>query len=301
MTITAIVLVVVSAIMHASWNIFSKSQSPTIGFFQLATLGTIFWFSPVFFLTLDLIVKIPLVLWGILLIAGLFQAIYYTGLASAYARGALSITYPLARSLPLLFVMALTCAAGRGGELSSVAIVGMSAIIAGAVILPMNSIKDFHVSNYFNASCAFATMAAVGTAGYSFVDDIGMNMLKLVQHDAAGWTRALLYLLLECVFTAFWLQIIMLFTSHTRAEFQANWRSLLKPGLIAGLAIGVTYGLILLAMTHAQNVSYIVGLRQLSIPIGTMMGVVILKEQGSLLRFIGVTVLFIGLVLVSVG
>lgn len=301
MTIAAAVLVIVSAIMHASWNLFSKSQSPTIGFFQLATLATVFWFSPIFFMTANLIVKIPLALWGILLVAGLFQAIYYTGLAGAYARGALSIAYPLARSFPLLFVTALTFAVGRGGDLSPLAIVGMIAIVAGAFILPMNSIRDFKLANYLNASCAFAMVAAVGTAGYSFVDDIGMNILKLIPNDASGWMRALLYLVLECLFTAFWLQVLMLFTKVSTAQFRNNWRRLLKPALLAGFGIGATYGIILLAMTHAKNVSYVVGLRQLSIPLGAMMGVFILKEKSSTPLFIGVGILFMGLVLVAVG
>ena len=301
MTITAAILVIISACMHASWNLFSKSQSPTIGFFQLATLGTVFWFSPILFMTTDLIAEISFSLWGILLVAGLFQAIYYTGLASAYARGALSIAYPLARSLPLLFVVALTFAAGRGSDLSSMAIMGTIAIVTGALILPMNSINDFKLSNYLNASCAFAILAALGTAGYSFVDDIGMNMLKLIPNDAEGWVRALLYLVLECIFTALWLLLLMLFTKESTAHFRANWRRLLKPALLAGLAIGATYGIILLAMTHAKNVSYVVGLRQLSIPIGTILGVFLLKEKGSLPRFIGVGILFIGLVLVAMG
>ncbi len=301
MTVTAAVLVIISAVMHASWNLFSKSLSPTIGFFQLATLATVFWFSPIFFMTAPLVIKMPLALWGILLVAGLFQAIYYIGLASAYARGALSIAYPLARSFPLLFVTALTFAVGRGNELSSLAILGIMAIVIGALILPMNSLRDFKFTNYLNASCAFAIVAAAGTAGYSFVDDIGMNMLKLVPNDAAGWRRAFLYLLLECVFTAFWLQIIMLFTKKSTARFRASWRLLLKPALLAGLAIGATYGIILLAMTLAKNVSYVVALRQLSIPLGTMMGVLILGEKGSLMRFIGVGILFIGLVLVAAG
>jgi drug/metabolite transporter (DMT)-like permease len=178
---------------------------------------------------------------------------------------------------------------------------GMAAIVTGAFILPMNSKKDFKFSNYYNASCAFAIVAAIGTTGYSFVDDIGMNMLKIVPNPAPGWIRALLYLLLECLFTAFWLQIIMLLTPQASAKFRAGWRHLVKPGLIAGLAIGTTYGIVLLAMTHTQNVSYIVALRQLSIPIGTLLGVVILKEQGSWPRFVGVTILFLGLVLVAVG
>lgn len=301
MTATAVILVIISALMHAGWNLFSKAQSPTIGFFQLATLGTLFWFSPIFLVTTDLIVQIPLALWGILIVAGLFQAIYYVGLASAYANGALSIAYPLARSLPLLFIVVLTCTVGRGIALSFWEMFGMAAIVTGAFILPMNSKKDFKFSNYYNASCAFAIVAAIGTTGYSFVDDIGMNMLKIVSNPSPGWIRALLYLLLECLFTAFWLQIIMLLTPQATAKFRAGWRRLVKPGLIAGLAIGATYGIVLLAMTHTQNVSYIVALRQLSIPIGTLLGVVILKEQGSWPRFVGVTILFLGLVLVAVG
>ena len=79
MTITAAILVIISACMHAGWNLFSKSQSPTIGFFQLATLGTVFWFSPVLIMTAGLIVKIPFSLWGILLVAGLFQMIATMG------------------------------------------------------------------------------------------------------------------------------------------------------------------------------------------------------------------------------
>ena len=301
MTLTAAFLVIISACMHASWNVFSKSQSPTIGFFQIATLGTVFWFSPIFFMTPDLIARISLSLWGILLVAGLFQALYYTGLASSYARGALSIAYPLARSFPLLIVVALTFAVGRGSDLSAWAILGSIAIVIGALILPMNSFGDVKLSNYLNLSCAFAVIAAVGTAGYSFVDDIGMNMIKSLPSEAAGWERALLYLVLECIFTAFWLQALMLFTEKSTAHFYANWRHLLKPALLAGFAIGATYGIILLAMTHAKNVSYVIGLRQLSIPIGTILGVLLLKEKGSFPRFLGVGIIFIGLVLVALG
>jgi len=301
MTITAAVLVIISAIMHASWNIFSKSHSPTIDFFQLATLGTLFWFSPIFLLTSDLLAGMSLELWGILFVAGLFQAMYYTGLAGAYAHGALSIAYPLARSLPLLFVTAMTFAAGRGGDLSLLAILGICAIVAGAIILPMNDFKDFSLKNYFNTSCGFAVLAAAGTAGYSFVDDIGMNMIKHIPNQADSWMRAFLYLVLECLFTVFWLQLILIFTKASTAKFRQNQWDSIKPALLAGLAIGATYGIILLAMTHAKNISYVVGLRQLSIPLGTIMGLLILKEKSSWPRIIGVIILFTGLFFVAVG
>jgi len=301
MTLTAALLVVLSASMHAGWNLFSKKRSPTIGFFLLATLGTIVWFSPVFFTTGDLMLRMPLSLWGILAAAGFFQAIYYTGLAGAYARGALAIAYPLARSLPVVIVVMLTFVAGRGDELSASALFGIAAVVAGAIILPMNNFRDLRISNYLNGSCALALVAAVGTAGYSYLDDIGMNMLKLLPGDAAGWMRALLYLVLECIFTAVWLLVFMAFSRESVRYIRAHGRTLLGPGLMTGLAIGATYGIILLAMTHAVNVSYVVGLRQLSIPVGALLGIMLLGEKGSVPRYVGIAVIFSGLVLVALG
>ncbi len=301
MTVTATLLVILSASIHAGWNLFSKSRSPTIGFFTLATWGTILWFSPVLLITWKLIPAISFTLWTILLGAGFFQAVYYTGLARAYERGALSIAYPLARSLPLLILLALTFAIGRGEDLSVSAVIGILAIVIGAVILPMNHFRDFRIHHYNNPSCACAVVAAIGTAGYSFADDIGMHLLKQVSGSAEDWARALLYLILECVFTVFWLHLLMLFDVRSADALKNDRHRLLKPALLTGLAIGATYGIILLAMTHAVNVSYVIGLRQLSIPIGTLLGVLLLKEKGSLPRFIGVGILFIGLFLVATG
>ncbi len=301
MTFAAALLVVFSAFFHAGWNMFSKSQSPTAGFFLLASWGTVFWFAPVFFLTRELLPILPSSLWIKLLIAGFFQAVYYVGLAGAYTRGALSIAYPLARSLPLFFLVALAFLTGQGRNFSVAGLAGLGTIAGGAFILPMNSFRDFRLANYCNPSCAFALVAAVGTAGYSFVDDMGMNVIKSLPDASADWARAMLYLVLESVFTALWLHVLILLSKKSRVEFKAGRKALVKPSFQAGLAIGATYGLVLLAMTQATNVSYVVGLRQLSIPIGTLLGIVVLKEKGSLPRYVGAGLLFLGVLLVLLG
>ncbi len=111
MSAAATVLVLLSAFLHAGWNIFSKKHSPTAGFFALASWGTVCCFSPVLFWTTDILPLLWSVIWWKLLLAGFFQAVYYLGLAGAYQRGALSIAYPLARAFPLciLVVLALRC------------------------------------------------------------------------------------------------------------------------------------------------------------------------------------------------
>lgn len=298
MTFAAVLLVIFSAFTHAGWNMFSKSQSPSAGFFLLASWGTVFWFAPVFFLTRELLPIIPAGIWIKLLFAGFFQAVYYVGLAGAYRKGALSIAYPLARSFPLFFLVLLACLTGQGRDFSVVGLTGLGAIVGGAFILPMNSFRDFRLANYCNPSCALALVAAVGTAGYSFVDDMAMNAIKILPDASADWARAVLYLVLESALTALWLHVLLLFGKNSRAQFRKDSKRLFKPAFQAGLAIGVTYGLVLLAMTQATNVSYVVGLRQLSIPIGTFLGIVVLKEKGSRPRYIGAGLLFLGLLLI---
>ncbi len=301
MNLTAILLVITSACMHAGWNFFSKKQSPSIVFFLLASLGTIVWFSPVLVWGAELISSMDSTLWIILWTAGLFQAVYYAGLAGAYMHGAFSIAYPLARTLALLFVVMLTFVTGRGTELSFYALTGILAIMVGAIILPMNSFRDFRLLNYLNPSCLFAVMAAAGTAGYSFIDDIGMENINSLSADMPELGRALVYLQLECITTVAWLSLFQLYTTKKKKSCGTNWRSMIRPAFFTGLAIGATYGIVLLAMSYSVNVSYVVALRQLSIPIGALLGIFLLREFAPLTRYLGVGILFIGLILVAVG
>ncbi|MCY3759412.1 MAG: drug/metabolite transporter, partial [Acidobacteria bacterium] len=59
--------------------------------------------------------------------------------------------------------------------------------------------------------------------------------------------------------------------------------------------------LILAAMTWSHNVSYVVAFRQISIPLGALLGIFWLKEPLPLPKAIGLLILLIGLILVAVG
>lgn len=301
MDTTAIFLVLLSACMHAGWNFFSKSNSPTLGFFLLSTAGTCICFSPIIFFTYDLLPAMNRNLWGTLLIASFFHATYLTGLAGAYARGALSIAYPLARSLPLLLVTGITFLMGKGGELSLWATLGICAIIIGAFVLPMDTFHDLKWKNYCNTSCAFALVAAIGTTGYTFMDDLGMHQLSVITSPACGWMRAMFFQSVECVFTGIWLTMLLRSSPESRIHLRQHWRIFLGKAIITGIAIGLTYGIILLAMLYASNVSYIIALRQLSIPVGAILGIRFLNERATLPRIFGVAILFTGLTLVALG
>jgi uncharacterized membrane protein len=59
------------------------------------------------------------------------------------------------------------------------------------------------------------------------------------------------------------------------------------------------YMLVLLAMSIAP-VSYILALRQVSVVIGALMGVVFLKEKYGRIRIIGSIIIFLGVFILSV-
>ena len=63
----------------------------------------------------------------------------------------------------------------------------------------------------------------------------------------------------------------------------------------------LSYPLVLISMAFAANVSYIVAFRQISVPIGVVFGVWIFKEPGYTLKSVGITIIFISLVLVATG
>ncbi len=99
MTPTAIGLILVSALLHAGWNLIGKRTAQTVRFYAWAMGLGMLVFSPLLLTWTD-ISRLPADFWYLLLASGLCQTLYMTGLAKAYGRGNLNIVYPLARALP---------------------------------------------------------------------------------------------------------------------------------------------------------------------------------------------------------
>ena len=68
-----------------------------------------------------------------------------------------------------------------------------------------------------------------------------------------------------------------------------------------GAGIYGAYTLVLIAMTFATHVSYVMAFRQLSIPLGASLGMFILKEPSPWPKRLGVATVFAGVVLVGLG
>ena len=95
---------------------------------------------------------------------------------------------------------------------------------------------------------------------------------------------------------------VMLLTSlatERKLPFRTIFRN--RDAYLAGLSAGFAYLLVLIAMNHVTNVSYVQAFRQLSLPVGVLLGVVFLKERIGLVKTLALGMIFGGLIAVYLG
>ncbi len=301
MSAIATALLVISASIHAGWNLVCKHQSPSQSFFFLASLAGVLLLLPVAVMYSGAIAQIPLVVWRSLLLSGLCLAVYYGALAGAYRRGDLSIAYPLVRGCSILMVVAVTLALGQGRDIGPGALVGMGLVVLGSFLLPLGQFADFHPRNYLNPCCGLALLAAAGSAGYTIMDDWALAILRQSSAPLGPVVIAAIYLWLESLCALFWQGLAVLVTPAEYLAFPGVWVRQIKAAAIAGGGIVFAYGLALTALAFVSNVSYLTAFRQLSIPIGTVLGTFLLQEPCPPPRLLGTATILAGLILVSLG
>ncbi|MBA7564948.1 hypothetical protein ES708_06617 [subsurface metagenome] len=302
MSLTAAILLLISAFTHAGWNLLGKRQHPTAAFFFLAnTAGLIclLLLLPRFWNKIPLI---PQSVWIFISISGFSLTVYMTSLAGAYRSGDMSIAYPLARSLPVIIVTSVTIILGKGHELEWWFIGGAILVMSGCIMLPMKKFGDFSVKHYINSCCLLSVLAAVGISGYTMVDSEALGHLgELPGNPFTPVDAALLYLLLEAASASLWTGAYVLCVASERKSLVEVFRFSKAPAVLTGIGIYLTYSLVLISMNYVRNVSYVVAFRQLSIPIGAVLGMVLLKEKRYLPKVLGVVTIFVGLVLAGIG
>lgn len=299
MSLLAIILVVVSAFLHAGWNLLSKSNTASgPAFFLSSATAAALLLSPflIWYFNIVGLAAMPTQFWYLLAISGVAQMIYLLGLGFAYKQADIGVVYPIARALPVLMVGVVTVLLGY--TLTAYAWFGFLLITIGCLFVPLESFSQLNVRNYAHLGVVWAVIAAIGTAGYSVVDKEALLILDQTFHSkVSDVSSAIFYLGLQ-----FWsislCFVIYLTLSKSWVDIVEAWQ-IRRSATIAGIMMSTTYGLVLLAMTMTENVSYVVALRQLSIVIGLVLGIVFLSERLLLTRMVGSVMILLGLVLVA--
>ncbi len=301
MTLAAFFLVLVSVFLHAGWNFLSKKTVPSLAFYALSSATAALLWLPGFLLSGIRTAELPPGFWGLWLASVAFEFIYLLGLSRAYRRSDISLAYPLARALPVLLTAMVTILAGLGEAPGALALLGMAVLSMGCILMPMANWRDFRIKSYCNTALLFIMVAAVGTTGYTVIDSMAVGMLRGLPAMPAGrFTISMVYLFLIESGLALALLAAVIAMPDERACFKKLFPKAPVP-MISGIFSSTAYVLILLAMGFVDNVSYIQAFRQMSLPLGVLAGVWLLREKPGKPRMAGIALVVAGLVLVSLG
>ena len=298
MSATAVVLITLSVFAHAGWNLFSKRQ-PSVAFFLIASTTSALVLTPLLWYNRTLWAWMPSGVWILVVATGLAQAVYYSGVAGAYRHGDMSLAYPMLRALPVLLITAISFALGRGDQITPLGLVGIITVALGCMLLPIKSFRDIQLRDYLALCCLLALVAAIGTTGYTMLDDQALRQLRTSLPWLDKTRITLFYISLQTLSASLWVLLFVLILPSERQRFHSIWRHGRRQAALSGLVITGAYGLVLASMAYVTNVSYVAAFRQMSIPLGALLGIWLLKEPPYRPKLIGVGAVAAGLALVA--
>lgn len=168
MTIGVTFLLLLAALMHASWNAFIKGAHDPVamatmiyGTGSLVMLPVLFWAGPI----------LPAEVWWLLLIHTVLHTIYKLALLAMYQLGELSQTYPVARGVaPLLVTLIAVPAAGEIPATTTLAGIGLVTLGLLSFALERGSLTGAGAKPLFLAFGAGIVLSA-----YTVVDGLGVR------------------------------------------------------------------------------------------------------------------------------
>jgi drug/metabolite transporter (DMT)-like permease len=272
-----IVAVILSAALHATWNFLLRRAGGSSTVAAMGIIAEALFLLPPAALILYSSGGIPVAqfLFAIVVAAALALA-NYAALIAAYHRADLSLVYPVARGgvflfLPLLGFMVF------GERLDAVGWMAVAMIVVGIAMLPLArfdgpSLRDLG-RHLRDKAMIFALIAAAATAGYTVWDKYAIGYLDTFLYFA-GYT-----ILLGAWFVADLLR-------RPRAEVRVAWRVHSVTIALMGVLIAASYLLVLYALRTGMT-TQVLAVRQLSIPIGVLLGWQFLSESLSAPRALG--------------
>jgi drug/metabolite transporter (DMT)-like permease len=280
-------LLLMAALMHASWNAILKSdQSDRLATFGvIMTTGTVMGLCAVPFLP-----WIEPAAWKYLASSVLIHVLYYTFLLKAYSYGDLSHTYPIARGLGPLLV-ALVSGRFIGEHLRAQDIAGVLLLSFGLITLamPLRNVVPRPGSRHGLATL-FAVLTGFTIAAYIIADGLG------VRSAGPTFQHRLSYIAWLCVVEGPWLLVLAIALrprtvwTHLRRTW---WR-----GMIGGLIANVGYGIAIYALVLGP-MAHIAALRETSVLFGALIGTLLLGEPFGRRRVAAAFVIVVGLVLMN--
>ena len=280
----ALVLLLVAAVLHAGWNLFVKRAREKQVFTWWGLVVGSICFAPLLLLSQSF----PLRVWPYVIFSALVEGVYYIVLTRAYEHGDFSLVYPMARgAAPAFLVVWAVLFLGERPRLAG--FVGLALIVLGLVIVGGNTWWSLRKTTALSGSgIGLALGVALCISIYSAIDGAAVRIVAPLPYTV----------LVISLSTVFITPVILVRYGGraAAAEWRTNWFRI----VIVGILMLLSYMLVL--QTYAvAHVSYAGAIREISVVFAAFIGWRWLGEGFGLLRLLGASVIFVGILVIAIA
>ncbi len=285
----AFTIILFSALMHALWNLLVKrSRDKTVFiWWMFAGSGCLMVLA---LLVVDPFPPLSLRVVGLAAVGALCFMLYHLFTGRAYRQGDLSMIYPLAQTamfwVPIWGVLLLA------EKVSATGVVGIGLILFGAYSIQLRALAWNEVVRPFRNLRDPAVLSALA-AGFIYSIGAVIDKTGVTLYPPFHFT----FLLVAFMILFMTLNVLRpRYRGRIAAEFRHNRTLVLLAGpVIMTSFLSFRYGLKLAPM------SYAVPVRQVSLLIGVVIGVLFLGESCGRIRVIATLLILCGAVLIRLG
>ncbi|WGM39913.1 DMT family transporter [Caulobacter sp. NIBR1757] len=288
MTAAALALVVLAAVIHASWNFMIKRAAEA---------------GPAFIAVTNVIICVayaPWAIWqmaqegmvwswtvlGCLLLSSAINLAYTLTLQRGYRVAELSVVYPVARGTgPMLAALAAVLLLGETPTLFRG--LGLLAVVAGIVLISTDGRVEVFGRPGGKAGLGWGLATGALIAAYSVVDAYGVKALEIAPVMLVWVGNALRFPMLA--------PVVLANPRGAWARMQGHWRMALGVGLLSPLS----YILVLAALDMGAPLGVVAPMREMSMMVAALLGVLILRERVGPVRLAGCAAMIAGVVMLG--
>jgi drug/metabolite transporter (DMT)-like permease len=269
----ALVIVLSSALLHATWNALVKAAPDRA--LTLAAVALVHAMAGVVLIGMSGMPEAAA--WPSIIASTLIHYLYYWLLFQAYRLGDLSQVYPISRGMaPALVAIGAVLIIGE--TLPPLGWAGLAAVSAGIGLLALQR----GAAHADRRAVGVAIMLGTSIGAYSVADGIGVRLAG----DPLSYMGWLFLLEAPVFFAIFW---------DRRHRTQAVDRRVFAIGLVGGLLSVIAYGVVLYAKTIAP-LGAVSAVRESSVIIAALIGLVFFRERPIVGRLISAVIVACGVV-----
>jgi drug/metabolite transporter (DMT)-like permease len=290
---SALALVLLAGLIHASWNIAAKKAGGDVRFATFTGLVMMVFWAPLgLWLGLDQIPAWGRTEWLLVATSAALHTLYYIVLLRGYRKADLTVVYPLARgSGPLLSSMAAILFLGE--HISTLGAAGIAGVVVGVFLIAggpglWRATHDPERRQRVHKGMLYGVITGVFIASYTVVDGYAVKLLLMSP------------ILLDYMGNLLRLVVLVPTVLRDMPAAAILWQRQWKYAVFVGIISPVSYVLVLYAMQTAP-LSHVAPAREISMLFAALLGGQLLGEGDRVLRLLGAAFIGAGVMALAIG